>query len=124
MANIKSAKKRIGVINRKTVYNRRVKSSLKGIIAFDRSLQVLSEIIGCITIVPIQFHRSQSGGTETVADIEHVDLSLFLQRKCCQTRIAVIYKFLFEPIAAIKQNTEYFKQNKKYHQKAGYFYSL
>lgn len=32
MANIKSAKKRIGVINRKTVYNRRVKSSLKGII--------------------------------------------------------------------------------------------
>ena len=32
MANIKSAKKRISVINKKTVYNRRVKSSLKGII--------------------------------------------------------------------------------------------
>ena len=32
MANIKSAKKRISVINRKTVFNRRVKSSLKGII--------------------------------------------------------------------------------------------
>ncbi len=31
MANIKSAKKRISVINRKTVFNRRVKSSLKGI---------------------------------------------------------------------------------------------
>ena len=32
MANIKSAKKRISVINKKTVYNRRVKSSLKAII--------------------------------------------------------------------------------------------
>ena len=32
MANIKSAKKRISVINKKTVYNRRVKSSLKGIV--------------------------------------------------------------------------------------------
>ncbi len=32
MANIKSAKKRISVINNKTVYNRRVKSSLKGIV--------------------------------------------------------------------------------------------
>ena len=32
MANIKSAKKRISVINKKTVYNRRVKSSLMGIV--------------------------------------------------------------------------------------------
>jgi len=32
MANIKSAKKRISVINRKTARNRRVKSHLKGII--------------------------------------------------------------------------------------------
>ena len=32
MANIKSAKNRISVINKKTVYNRRVKSSLKAII--------------------------------------------------------------------------------------------
>jgi len=32
MANIKSAKKRISVIKNKTVYNRRVKSSLKGVI--------------------------------------------------------------------------------------------
>ncbi|MBR0138677.1 MAG: 30S ribosomal protein S20 [Firmicutes bacterium] len=32
MANIKSAKKRISVINKKTVFNRRVKNSLKAII--------------------------------------------------------------------------------------------
>ncbi|MEG1930797.1 MAG: 30S ribosomal protein S20 [Anaerovorax sp.] len=32
MANIKSAKKRIGVINKKTAKNRRVKSHLKAII--------------------------------------------------------------------------------------------
>ncbi len=32
MANIKSAKKRISVIDKKTVYNRRVKSSLKAVI--------------------------------------------------------------------------------------------
>ena len=32
MANIKSAKKRIGVINKKTAANRRIKSSLKAVI--------------------------------------------------------------------------------------------
>ncbi len=32
MANIKSAKKRISVIKNKTVYNRRVKNSLKAIV--------------------------------------------------------------------------------------------
>ncbi len=32
MANIKSAKKRIGVINKKTVFNRRVKNNLKAIL--------------------------------------------------------------------------------------------
>lgn len=32
MANIKSAKKRISVINRKTAINRRVKNTLKGIL--------------------------------------------------------------------------------------------
>jgi small subunit ribosomal protein S20 len=39
MANIKSAKKRIGVIEKKTAINRRVKNSLKGIIkGFDRAI--------------------------------------------------------------------------------------
>ena len=38
MANIKSAKKRIGVIEKKTAINRRVKNSLKGIVkGFDVS---------------------------------------------------------------------------------------
>ena len=40
MANIKSAKKRIGVIEKKTAINRRVKNSLKGIIkGFDRAVE-------------------------------------------------------------------------------------
>jgi len=39
MANIKSAKKRISIIQRKTARNRRVKSHLKGIIkSFDAAL--------------------------------------------------------------------------------------
>ncbi|MCR4804579.1 MAG: 30S ribosomal protein S20 [Clostridia bacterium] len=39
MANIKSAKKRIGIIEKKTAVNRRVKNSLKGIIkGFERAL--------------------------------------------------------------------------------------
>ena len=39
MANIKSAKKRIGVIEKKTAINRRVKNSLKGIVkGFDRAI--------------------------------------------------------------------------------------
>jgi small subunit ribosomal protein S20 len=39
MANIKSAKKRIGIIEKKTAVNRRVKNTLKGIIkGFDRAL--------------------------------------------------------------------------------------
>lgn len=41
MANIKSAKKRIGVIAKKTAANRRVKAHLKGIIKnFDKALTV------------------------------------------------------------------------------------
>ena len=39
MANIKSAKKRIGAIEKKTAINRRVKNSLKGIIkGFERAV--------------------------------------------------------------------------------------
>ena len=39
MANIKSAKKRIGVINKKTAVNRRVKNNLKAVLkAFDKAL--------------------------------------------------------------------------------------
>ena len=39
MANIKSAKKRIGVIEKKTAINRRVKNSLKGTIkGFERAV--------------------------------------------------------------------------------------
>lgn len=39
MANIKSAKKRIGVIEKKTAINRRVKNTLKGIIkGFERAV--------------------------------------------------------------------------------------
>ena len=39
MANIKSAKKRIGVINKKTAINRRVKNSLKSVIkSFNKAL--------------------------------------------------------------------------------------
>ncbi len=39
MANLNSAKKRIGVIEKKTAINRRVKNSLKGIIkGFDRAI--------------------------------------------------------------------------------------
>ena len=39
MANIKSAKKRISVIEKKTVYNRRVKNSLKAIVkSFNNAL--------------------------------------------------------------------------------------
>ena len=39
MANIKSAKKRIGVINKKTAINRRVKNSLKAIVkSFNKAL--------------------------------------------------------------------------------------
>ena len=39
MANIKSAKKRISVINHKTVVNRRIKNNLKAILkAFDKAL--------------------------------------------------------------------------------------
>ena len=39
MANIKSAKKRISVINKKTAVNRRVKNNLKAVLkAFDKAL--------------------------------------------------------------------------------------
>lgn len=39
MANIKSAKKRIGIINKKTARNKRVKSHLKGIVKnFDAAI--------------------------------------------------------------------------------------
>jgi len=40
MANIKSAKKRISVINKKTIVNRRVKNNLKAVLkAFDSALK-------------------------------------------------------------------------------------
>lgn len=40
MANIKSAKKRINVINKKTAQNKRVKSHLKGILkSFDAAIE-------------------------------------------------------------------------------------
>ena len=40
MANIKSAKKRIGVINKKTIVNRRVKNALKAVLkSFDAALK-------------------------------------------------------------------------------------
>ena len=40
MANIKSAKKRVSVIQKKTVYNRRVKNSLKAIVkSFNKAIE-------------------------------------------------------------------------------------
>ena len=69
---------------------------------FQRLLQIAPHIKRRIAVVPVQFHGRHTDIAQTVADIEHVDLSRHFRVHPGDPRVAVRYIALSHPFRAVK----------------------